>query len=500
MKKIYLTLLIVLSFSSGKLSAQCATASATPYYENFEGITAVNQLPTCWTVSNPGTCLTFTNGGFSGNKFAAFYYSPSGDNYFYSMAIQLNAGITYSASAWYVVSFNSNITWTDLSMFVGPNQSTTGLVPIASTNGNVTNTFYTALTNTFTVATSGVYYIAMRGTSNGSVSGSQYLSWDDLSVTVPCTPAFNTPSLTLALSSNSACVGSVITVTASGAHIYNGGSSVITITVTNASGPGGSAITVIGTNTLTGCTKQASVAIQVLPTPSVLLFTNATSVCKGSSAILTAAGASSYTWSDASTGSTLIATPTVLTTYTVVGAAANGCTNSAVQAIGVFPLPVVTVTSSATGTLCSGEEVTLTGGGAGTYQWNSNASTLTGSTITFTSGTTITFTVSGTDANGCVGKAVQVTNVDGCTGLSRKGREVFPVKIYPNPGNGLYSIEASGEELRSIEVSDAMGRIVFCSKGLTDKTEINLNELSNGIYTVKIFLISGINYKKIVKE
>ena len=54
---------------------------------------------------------------------------------------------------------------------------------------------------------------------------------------------------------------------------------------------------------------------------------NTVSLCSGSTATLTASGATSYTWSTTQTGTSIAVTPTVTTTYTVTGTDVNACTN-----------------------------------------------------------------------------------------------------------------------------------------------------------------------------
>src|SRR5687767_1824333 len=130
MKTNYTKLILSLSiflFAKGSLKAQC-TSTTVPYYEGFTTITANNQLPNCWTASNLGSnCLTFN----ATNQYAAFYYSPSGVNYFYSRGIQLYTGVNYSVCMFYRTTSPGNSNWTNLSILVGTNQNPTGLVQVA---------------------------------------------------------------------------------------------------------------------------------------------------------------------------------------------------------------------------------------------------------------------------------------------------------------------------------------------------------------------------------
>ncbi|WP_143774438.1 Ig-like domain-containing protein, partial [Niastella vici] len=106
-------------------------------------------------------------------------------------------------------------------------------------------------------------------------------------------------------------------------------------------------------NTSTGCvsaTRTAATAtINALPTVTVSPASAA--FCSGNSVTLTASGANTYTWSPATdlsitTGSIVIAYPSVTTTYTVTGTGANGCTGTATVPITVTQSPSGDVSSS----------------------------------------------------------------------------------------------------------------------------------------------------------
>jgi hypothetical protein len=93
--------------------------------------------------------------------------------------------------------------------------------------------------------------------------------------------------------------------------------------------------TVTGTNA-NGCVNTATRTITVNALPTVgTTVTNAT-ICAGSSTTITGTGAVSYTWMPGSlSGTSINVTPSVTTTYTVTGTAANGCTKTATRLITV---------------------------------------------------------------------------------------------------------------------------------------------------------------------
>ena len=60
-------------------------------------------------------------------------------------------------------------------------------------------------------------------------------------------------------------------------------------------------------------------------------------VCANTSASITASGAHSYTWSGGQTGSVLVVSPSVSTSYTVVGTNSNGCSQQTTFSVEVWP-------------------------------------------------------------------------------------------------------------------------------------------------------------------
>lgn len=82
------------------------------------------------------------------------------------------------------------------------------------------------------------------------------------------------------------------------------------------------------TGTTNGCSNTSSVSITVNSNPNVTASSSTSLICTGEVAVLTASGASSYTWSSGPISNTITVSPTVTTVYTVTGTDANGCTNT----------------------------------------------------------------------------------------------------------------------------------------------------------------------------
>lgn len=121
---------------------------------------------------------------------------------------------------------------------------------------------------------------------------------------------------------------------------------------------------------------------------------------------LQATGAQTYVWAPAgglscTTCPDPVASPTVTTTYTVIGTAANGCTDTSDVTITVLPLPVIS--AATVPGICDGSSAQLTATGGTSYSWTpaTGLSCTNCSNPVATPSATTTYTVTGTDANGC---------------------------------------------------------------------------------------------------
>jgi gliding motility-associated-like protein len=188
----------------------------------------------------------------------------------------------------------------------------------------------------------------------------------------------------------------------SGNQTYTNISSGVPFTLTPAPSSTTTYTLVAVSNPIPNCssyTLSASVTATVLlaSAPVVTAAANPASVCIGSSVILSGSGALNYSWSGGvSNGISFV--PAASTLYTVTGANAAGCTNTATVQVIVNPLPVVTVSSfPSNAQVCTGNSMILNGVGAATYSWSGGIN----NGVAFTPTTSATYSVTGTDANGC---------------------------------------------------------------------------------------------------
>lgn len=271
-------------------------------------------------------------------------------------------------------------------------------ISLAVTNGTGPFTWSTGAVGTPVTVTPAVTttYTVSAGAGSCNTPGS-------ITITVAPSPNVSVPNAVL-------CDGDTVQLTATGADTY------VWSPATGLSATTGSTVdaypTVTTTYTITGTTAgcsgttTATVLVNESPTPLV----DSETICFGDWTMLSVTGSGgSYSWSPATglnttTGPTVMANPTVTTTYTVTQIN-NGCSGMATTTVTVNPVPVVAVESD---TICLGNPTTLTATGATTYIWSpaTGLSSTTGSSVTANPPVTTTYTIVGTE-NGCDSEPVE---------------------------------------------------------------------------------------------
>jgi hypothetical protein len=289
------------------------------------------------------------------------------------------------------------------------------------------------------------------------------------------------------LSKTLVCSGGSATLTSSGADTYSW----------TAGPPTSTAIvnplttqiyTVTGTSTVTQCYSTATIAVTVF-SPTLTISAN-TMVCIGTPVTLTAnAGpGSTYLWSNGSVFASANITVTGTNSYSVVAQTGtiNGvtCSSNASVLVSVSPEPTVQIVSTRT-TICKGEKTLLTASGGTTFVW-SNLTPTTASVLV--SPTNLSFptayVVTATDANGCVGTATISVKVNACTGISEAKQEQDGITVFPNPNNGNFKIQVTGNV--TLLLVNQLGQVVQeLSFNEENQYQQNIEQLSNGIYFLR---------------
>ncbi len=153
---------------------------------------------------------------------------------------------------------------------------------------------------------------------------------------------------------------------------------------------------VTGTDT-NGCHNTSSALVLVNPLPVIRIDASpSSSVCSETQVTLKGNGGLSYAWSKGITDGVPF-TPSITSTYSVIGKDSNGCFNKDSVLITVNTSPIIGFTATPSNNICSGSSVSLRGTGASKYVWRG----LVSDGVTFTPDSTRSYWVIGIDSNNC---------------------------------------------------------------------------------------------------
>jgi len=351
-------------------------------------------------------------------------------------------------------------------------------------NGATSNTYY---------ATTGGQY-NMRG-SNGTcwgTSGAIYV-------------VVNSAPVVTFTGTDSICHGNGTNISAHGGNTYSWSPSTGLNTTSGANvvaSPDSNTTYTVTSTGIDGCTGTASVTISVFNPPTVTVSPN-DSFCIGGSAILTAGGAFTYTWSpstylNTSIGNTVTATPTSTANYTVTGNIL-GCTGTATVKVVVHQLPIIHV--SGADSICSGSSTLLSASGAENYLWSPAVGLL--DTVSANEwanpDSTVTYTITATDTFGCVGQDTFKLVVVLCTDINSVS-DAGAISIYPNPATKILSVNFDNSVTpgSQLTITDIRGSVVYSN--LLNKEAIDVSDFDKGVYILKIHSQNKDYFKKVVIE
>lgn len=302
------------------------------------------------------------------------------------------------------------------------------------------------------------------------------------------------PSLYAAVVPSVLCSGKTGTLYAYGAVSYTWGP--------NATGPittVSPSITTVYTFTgtaATGCKNTGTISVSVNNT--TITATANSPVCAGSPAVLSASGASSYTWSTGTPFQSITVHPSASTVYSVAGTDATGCLANTTVAVNVNPAPPVTAQADKN-VVCRNEPVTLSASGASTYTWSTGASSAS-VTLSLPVDVVYTFTVTGAAANGCTSQAVLPVLVSRCTALEELGDASTGVLVYPNPASNLLNFKLNSTGAARVELLDVTGRSLMEMTTNAEVGQMDLSTLSQGVYYLRVSGPGGAWTEKVVKQ
>lgn len=233
----------------------------------------------------------------------------------------------------------------------------------------------------------------------------------------------------------------------------------------------------------------------------------ATTFCSGGSVVLTAVhSGASLQWKKngvnipGATGVNYTVTKTG--DYTCQTTSACGTATSTVITVVVNKLPSASISAGGPTTFCAGGSVTLTETpvGGSSYQWYKGATAIPGATTTTYIATTtgnykcrVTKTATGCFKNSnTIAVSVVCREGDVLAGSS--------FQLYPNPASDFITIETDLAREKTFYLTDALGQILQTITTSENTITIDLNNISSGVYFIK--MEDGVNAvtQKFIKQ
>ena len=436
------------------------------------GSTCIGGSPVTINVNNggggPGGGGPVTYSWSNGSNTSSISVSPSVTTVYSCIITATNGCSVTRTSTISIANPTVNITSVPANICPGTTStltaSGTGPVPITYTWSTGSNNFE------INSNLSGVFTVSL--TNGQGCSGVQTYSLG--TATTLSLTASSTPSIL--------CAGNVGTLNVIGASNYtwSNGSSSSNPTVNPTSNTNYTVTGQIGT-----CSGTAVYNLNVSITPTITVVSSPATICQGQSFTLTASGANAYTWTPGNiTTSSVVVTPGSSANYTVRGQNLGCPARNGTIALTVAPSPAVNVVASNT-LICAGEAIALSAVGANTYSWSNGANTAL--IIIYPTASTV-YSVTGQNTSNCSGNSSISLTVNECTGIGENLKNEAAFTVFPNPSNGVITINALTDlKLELINLTGRIIRVVDIQKN----NEVKLSGLSQGIYFLRSS--SGIN-------
>jgi gliding motility-associated-like protein len=273
---------------------------------------------------------------------------------------------TYTATATFnsLIPLTGNLSKSSSVTCNGAATATAAVTNITGGSGNQTYVWTNGIT-TYTLPnpqnlTAGNYTYVVTDALTGCVINAGFF------ISQP--PAMN---LNVTASSPTVCAGTSISFTAANSggvpgpgYTYTWSGGPATSTYAPFHGLSGVYIHTVSSRDGNSCLITATVAANIIANPVINIAS--ASICPLKTGTISALGATSYTWSDNSNGTSLSDNPLVTTTYSLVGAAA-GCTSTATGSIVLNSVPVPTLSSNSP--VCNNQSLSFNAIGGSSYQW-----------------------------------------------------------------------------------------------------------------------------------
>lgn len=234
-------------------------------------------------------------------------------------------------------------------------------------------------------------------------------------------------------------------------------------------------------------TLKMDSVITVFGLPNPFLIDSIT-ICGNDSISLFPGTFDSYLWNDNSTDSSSFAS--AQGQYWVKVTDEKGCSDTAFTHLDHFQNTTINLGDDTT--ICSIDSILLDAGLFDEYLW-SNGDTL--QSIYVSDSGIVSLSI--IDSNGCPASDDILIDVNDCTNIFE--RDFTSIQLFPNPVSDiLYLRFKDHDQISKIEVLSVAGELVSISKSTN---EIDMNNLSPGLYFVRLVFFDGQKYlQRVVKN
>lgn len=399
---------------------------------------------TSWFIGNPGVFPAYN--GADSAYFAANFFSTNGTGDISTWLISPTVTLTDGGVLKFATRTTSSTVNPDrLNVYmstagtgsnVGSTSTSLGTFTtlLVSINPSLTTVGYPGSWTVYTTTLSGItgtltgrfgfrYFVPSAGPTG---TNSSYIGLDAVEYSLPCA----NPTLSINSSTAGICTGNTAAITASGATTYtwNTGSTSPSITVS----PTTTTVYTLVASSIPNCNSTETIVITTTLTPA-LAVTDLTT-CPGTAATLMVSGASTYSWDNGATTSTIAVTPTISSTYTVTGY--NGsCVDTKTVSVALGASLSINATASST-LVCSGSSATLMSMGASNYTWTPGNTTTQNTAVNPTVSTIYTVSASSGSCMGMSTISVSVNAVPSVTITSSSNSVVCVNSLITFSANG----------------------------------------------------------------
>jgi len=310
-------------------------------------------------------------------------------------------------------------------------------------------------TESIAAASVGKYTVTVVDNNGCKSAGSSPVAIDS----IPVSPSITTGGAT------SICQGNTVSLSAPIGFTYQWSTGATSQSI-SASLAGSYTVKIIDANNCTSLNSlPVSITVNSLPAIPTISASGSTSICQGSSVLLSAPTGYTYNWSTGATSQSI--SVNTVGNYTVQVIGTNGCTSesSSPTSVTINSLPATpSISIGGATTFCQGSSVILSAPSSTSYKW-SNGTTTQNATI-----------------NSAGNYTLQVIDINGCTSANS-----LPVSITVNSLPAIPTISASGStsicQGSSVLLSAPTGYTYLWSNGLTTQ---NISAIIAGNYTVQV--------------